>query len=206
MRRIRAGVILSVGLAVASCGGGSSTEPEDSLTPAEALALLEVTMNPGLQLLSGDEINEIVTPGGASLQFTGQCTIGGTVAVDAQVTPSLGPGDDGAGVGVSATLVHADCMERHTGTGITFTVDGAPEVEMSIELSISTEFMFEISGTVAGTVQWATGDGRSGSCRMDVDLESVDDPDALLGFSITVAGQACGAQINESFSGAATFS
>ena len=128
------------------------------------------------------------------------------MAVDAQVTPSLGPGDDGAGVGVSATLVHADCMERHTGTGITFTVDGAPEVEMSIELSISTEFMFEISGTVAGTVQWATGDGRSGSCRMDVDLESVDDPDALLGFSITVAGQACGAQINESFSGAATFS
>ena len=205
MGRIRAGVILSVGLAVASCGG-SSTEPEDSLTGAEALALLEVAMNPGLQLLTGDDATEIVTPDGAVLHFTAQCSMGGTVAVDARVTPSGGPGDDGGGVGVSATLVHTDCMERHAGTGITFTVDGAPEVEMSIELSISTEFMFGLSGTVAGTVQWATDDGRSGSCRMEVDLESVDDPDALLGFSVTLAGQACGAQINESFSGVPTFS
>ena len=85
MGRIRAGVILSVGLAVASCGG-SSTEPEDSLTGAEALALLEVAMNPGLQLLTGDDATEIVTPDGAVLHFTAQCSMGGTVAVDARVT------------------------------------------------------------------------------------------------------------------------
>ena len=98
MGRIRAGVILSVGLAVASCGG-SSTEPEDSLTGAEALALLEVAMNPGLQLVTGDDATEIVTPDGAVLQFTAQCSMGGTVAVDARVTPSGGPGDDGGGGG-----------------------------------------------------------------------------------------------------------
>lgn len=197
MHRIRAGLVLSVGLAVASCGGDGSTEPEDSLTGEEASALLEVTMSPGLEVLASDEINEIVTPAGASLQFTGQCTMGGTVAVDARVTPSLGPA--GGGVEVSATLVHSDCIERHTETGVTFTLNGAPEVETSIALSIS-ESGLGISGTVAGTVRWATDDGRSGSCQMDVALEPANDPDALFGLSITLAGQACGTQINETFS------
>ena len=94
-------------------------------------------------------------------------------------------------------------METHAGTGITFTLDGAPDVEVSIALSTSTsptDFMFELSGSVDGTVQWATDDGRNGTCQMDVALEPVDDPDALLGLSVTLAGQACGAQIMESFS------
>ena len=73
MRCIRAGLILGVGVAVASCGG-SSTEPEDSLTGAEALALLEVAMRQGLDLeLDPGSVTQL--PGGG-MQLTVPCTIG----------------------------------------------------------------------------------------------------------------------------------
>ena len=208
MRRIPAGAILSIVLAAASCGGEGSTEPDDdTLTGEEALALVEIAMGQGL-VLAGNVTSgsEIVTPEGVMLQFTAPCAMGGTVAVDAQASFIGDPGDEGAesaGVGLSVTLVHSGCTERHEGTGIAFTLDGAPELEVSIELSFSAEFMVAISGTVDGTVRWATEDGRSGSCTMDVGIETVDDPDALL--SLTVAGQACGVQIMESFSTSGLF-
>ena len=48
MRGIPAGAILGIALAAASCGGESSTEPDDdTLTGEEALALLEVAMGQG---------------------------------------------------------------------------------------------------------------------------------------------------------------
>ena len=205
MRRIPAGAILSIVLAAASCGGESSTEPDDdTLTGEEALVLVEVAMGQGL-VLAGDVTsgNEIVTPEGVMLQFMALCAMGGTVAVDAQASFIGEPGDESAGMELSVTLVHSGCTERHEGTGIAFTLDGAPELEVSIELSFSAEFMLAISGTVDGTVRWATEDGRSGSCTMDVGIETVDDPDALL--SLTVAGQACGVQIMQSFSAAGLF-
>ena len=205
MRRIPAGAILGIALASASCGGESSTEPDDdTLTGEEALALLEVAIGQGLVL--ADDVtsgSEIMTPDGVVLQFMAPCAMGGTVAVDAQASFIGEPDDESAGMELSVTLVHSGCTERHEGTGIAFTLDGAPELKMSIELSYSAEFMVAISGAVDGTVRWATEDGRSGSCTMDVGIESVDDPDALL--SLTVAGQACGVQIMQSFSAAGLF-
>ena len=196
MRCIRAGLILGVGVAVASCGG-SSTEPEDSLTGAEALALLEVAMRQGLDLeLDPGSVTQL--PGGG-MQLTVPCTMGGTVRVSAQFSPVGDPNDDGAGVRTAVTLVHSGCIERHETSGITFTLDGAPEVEMTIELSISTEFVFGISGTVDGTVRWATDDGRRGSCALDVELETVNDASGFP--SITLTGRACGADIMESIPG-----
>ena len=205
MRRIPAGAILGIALASASCGGESSTEPDDdTLTGEEALALLEVAIGQGLVL--ADDVtsgSEIMTPDGVVLQFMAPCAMGGTVAVDAQASFIGEPDDESAGMELSVTLVHSGCTERHEGTGIAFTLDGAPELKMSIELSYSAEFMVAISGAVDGTVRWATEDGHSGSCTMDVGIESVDDPDALL--SLTVAGQACGVQIMQSFSAAELF-
>ena len=202
MRRIPAGAILSIVLAAASCGGESSTEPDDdTLTGEEALALLEVAIGQGLVLADDVSGSEIMTPEGVVLQFTAPCAMGGTVAVDTRASFIGEPGDESAesaGIELSVTLVHSGCTERHEGTGIAFTLDGAPELEVSIELSYSAEFMVAISGTVDGMVRWATEDGRSGSC-----IESVDDPDALL--SLTVAGQACGVQIMQSFSAAGLF-
>ncbi len=195
---IRAGLILGVGVAVASCGG-SSTEPEDLLTGAEALALLEVGMRQGLELTDELDPGSVTQLPGGGMQLTVPCTMGGTVRVSAQFSPVGDPNDDGAGVRTAVTLVHSGCIERHETSGITFTLDGAPEVEMTIELSISTEFVFGISGTVDGAVRWATDDGRRGSCALDVELETVNDASGFP--SITLTGRACGADIMESIPG-----
>ena len=161
-------------------------------------------------MLAGDVPgSETMTPEGVVLQFMAPCGMGGTVAVDARASFIGEPGAESAesaesaGVGLSVTLGHLGCTKRHEGTGLAFTLDGAPELEVSIELLFSTEFMAEISGTVDGTVRWATEDGRSGSCTMDVGIESVDEPEALL--SLTVVAQACGVQIMQSFSAAGLF-
>ena len=192
MHHLRAGLILGAGLAAASCGG-SSTEPEDTLTGAEALALVEVAMGQALQLsddaLGGDDGTGMPGP----MQLTLPCTMGGTVGLNAQVRPVAGDPD---GIGMSVTLAHSGCVERHQMTGITFTMDGAPDLDIDIELSISPQFAFEISGTVDGAVRWSTGDGRRGTCSIEVALEPGNDPNALL--SLDVTGQACGTQIMES--------
>ena len=206
MRRIPAGAMLSIALAAASCGGSSTEPDDDTLTGEETLALVEIAMGQGFVLAGDVSGSETVTPEGAMVQVTAPCAMGGTVEVDARASFIGEPGTESAesaSVGLSVTLVHSGCTERHEGTGIVFTLDGAPELEMSIELSFSTEFMLAISGTVDGTVRWATEDGRSGSCTMDVGIETVDDPDAFL--SLTVAGQACGVQIMDSFSSAGLF-
>ena len=203
MRRIPAGAILSIALAAASCGGSSTEPDDDTLTGEETLALVEIAMGQGFVLAGDVSGSETVTPEGAMVQVTAPCAMGGTVAVDGRASFIGEPGAESASVELSVTLVHSGCTERHEGTGIAFTLDGAPELEVSIELSYSAEFMVAISGAVDGTVHWATEDGRSGSCTMDVGIESVDDPDALL--SLTVAGQACGVQIMQSFSAAGLF-
>ena len=176
-------------------------EPEDLLTGAEALALLEVAMSHGLQLT--DELapgSETLTPDGAVLRFTVPCTMGGTVGVTARLGPAGRTGRRRRQRGsVDDPSFTRGCIERHETSGITFTLDGAPDLEMSIELSISTEFMLGISGAMDGTVRWATGDGRRGPCALDVEIETVSDPSGLP--TITLAGQACGADIMESIPG-----
>ena len=198
MRQLRVGLVLGVGLVVASCGD-SSTEPEDTLTGAEALALLEVAMRQGFELTDDLDPEMMTALPGGRMQLTVPCTMGGTVAVTAQLSPVGDPGSDDVGVGAAVNLVHSDCTERHETSGITFTLDGAPEVEMTIEISISTELLFGISGAVDGTVQWATGDGRSGTCLLDVDLATVNDASGLP--TITLTGRACGSEIMESMPG-----
>ena len=119
------------------------------------------------------------------------------MAVDARVGFTGEPGGDSGGVRLSATLVHSGCVETHQETGIIFTLDGAPDLEMNIEIAIGREFMITLSGRVDGTVRWATSDGRGGTCAFDVALEPVDDLDPML--AVTVTGQACGVQVMELF-------
>ena len=98
MRRIPAGAILSIALAAASCGGESSTEPDDDTpTGEEALALLEVAIGQGF-VLAGDVTSgsEIMTPDGVVLQFMAPCAMGGTMSTD-----------DFSFVGVSLGMKHS---------------------------------------------------------------------------------------------------
>lgn len=207
MGRIPAGLLMGIALATASCGESTTELGGDALTREEAVALIEVAMGQGFTV-AGDVTggDEVLTPEGATLQFMAPCTRGGMVAVDVEAGFVGGPGSqnpEGGGVRLEATLVHSDCTETHAGTGFVFTLDGAPDLDVTIELLYSENFAPTISGSLAGTVRWATEDGRSGSCSVDIRIEPLDDPGALLG--LTISGQACSAQIMESFSATGLF-
>ena len=197
MRRVLAGVILSAALATASCGSDSTGPEEDSLTDAEAIALVEVSMLQAFEAADGAvSETEVPTPGGSAVELTAPCPMGGTVAVSGKANFTGDPVSERIGVSVSMTLVHSGCTARHEEAGITFTLDGAPDLDTTVELSISGEFDLEIAATLEGTVRWATDDGRSGSCRMDLEIEtSVGEACA---FTTTLTGEACGAQLMES--------
>ncbi len=79
-----------------------------------------------------------------------------------------------------------------------FTLDGAPDLVMGVELATMGALMLELSGGVDGTLRWATDDDRSGSCRIDLDIGTVIDESGL---DATLNGRACGMQMMESESG-----
>ena len=70
------------------------------------------------------------------------------------------------------TMIHSDCVVTPEDTGLALTLNGAPNLAISLALSIMGDLGFALSGEVDGTVRWATDDGRSGSCRIDLDIEA----------------------------------
>ncbi len=202
MRRVLTGVILSSVLATASCGSNSTGPEEDSLTAGEALALVEISTSQVFQAADNAVVgSETVTPGGSTIELTAPCSMGGTVAANGRANLTGDPVSQRLAASVAVTLVHSGCTERHSEAGITFTLDGAPGLEVSVEVSVGGDFQtgevqLEISGTLEGTVRWATDDDRSGSCEMDLEIET--GLNENFGFTTTITGQACGTQVMES--------
>ena len=195
MRFVLAGLVLGSVVGLAACGD-DSTGPEDSLTREEALALVEGAASQGFELTENVAFgSDVITPGSPIEEFTAPCPMGGAVTVNPQAEFTGDPDSEDVAVSMSVTLVHSDCMITHEGTGIAFTLDGAPNLAISVALSFMGDFGFTVNGEVNGTVRWATDDDRSGSCRIDLDIEAGIGPS---GFTSTLAGQACGAQIMES--------
>ena len=185
-------ILGGLALALVACGDDGPTEPTgDPLTADEALALVEVAVGEGLGLAL--DVDEVVGTGTSStVQFTAPCSMGGTLAVNGEANLTGGdPQSESLAVSLSLTSVHSDCVERHDGTGLVFTLNGAPNLVTSLELSVS-ELEFEFSGALDGTVRWAVGEGRSGSCLIDLDIAAV-----IFEGTSTLTGQACGNQISE---------
>ena len=110
--------------------------------------------------------------------------------------------DEDVSVSLSMTMIHSDCVVTPEDTGLALTLNGAPNLAISLALSIMGDFGFALSGEVDGTVRWATDDGRSGSCRIDLDIEA---EIGLSGLTATLTGQACGAQFTASDAGMFSF-
>ena len=70
----------------------------------------------------------------------------------------------------------------------TFTVDGAPEVNVSLDMT-STEDAVTVSGTETGGFSFTSSDGRSGSCSLDVTFSVVT---GSANVENTITGTVCG--------------
>ncbi len=70
----------------------------------------------------------------------------------------------------------------------TFTVDGAPHIDLVLNLT-STQDALTLSGTETGGFSFTSSDGRSGSCTLDVTFSILTDS---TGITSTVTGTICG--------------
>lgn len=153
-----------------ACGDGTGLDAE--LSEADAAALAEAVMQAAVSTtatgpaaaapVSGPQAAPYASE--ASVSFTADCLLGGTVDVDGNIEVS---GDDETGEGSLALSVsqnHSGCTVEAE-NGVVFTFDGAPRLEL--DLVIATDGVGELgwSGTIAGAVDWATNE-REGRCTV----------------------------------------
>ena len=195
-------------LALVACGGDDSpTEPLDALTRAESTALVGIVV---YQTTSAFEALDTGGPGSAMVPASGPArqagavpiagtvprALGGTVAVGGTVSQMGDGGDGNVTLSAALTLAHAACVARDEDTGIVFTVNGDPELAVGFELAF-TETAITYSGSIKGSVRWATDDDRSGRCSIDVDVSVAIGADAV---NANITGEACGNGVDETVS------
>ena len=208
MRLVLAGLVLGFAIGLVACGDDSTGPDEDSLTREETLALVKAATSPVFEVITEEnsahegeilDLRSLIQE-----EFTAPCLMGGTVTVNNLQAEFMGDPDSDKDVSVSLsmTMIHSDCVVTPEDTGLALTLNGAPNLAISLALSIMGDLGFALSGEVDGTVRWATDDGRSGSCRIDLDIEAEIGPS---GFTSTLTGQACGARFTESDAGMFSF-
>lgn len=194
MRWNLTGLVLSSSLALVGCGDSPTETPAsgDRLTEEEAVALVEVS------LLDDDIFDRMLEVGftSSAVQFTSPCSMGGTVAVNGQGDLTENTASESVTLSLSTTLVHSDCVIRHNATGAVFTLNGAPDLDVNLAIEFAGDLggsgdLLAYDGMLDGAVRWATNDGRSGSCPMDLDLELTGDE------NLQLTGRACGVQVSE---------
>jgi len=177
----------SVTIAVSACGGDSTgTNAGDPLSVQEALDVY-AALNQALAQAFGGVAGPAASPGAtmdAIPAVTANCPAGGNVRVsgsyDSNINSQTGMGD------FSFTFKEEinDC--KVTSGGNEFTVNGDPDISITGDLTIGENFSF--TGTYAMTGGFGyTGDGRSGSCAMDVSVDYGD---------FSVSGSICGQNIS----------
>ena len=184
----------------ASCGGdGGPTEIENNISEAEAMAVFAEVLSAVFTV--GFSTGSSVADGQAGaasdeiiIDATAACDGGGTIAVSGRFAFDI----DGQGSGSGSydlTETPSDCSVT-TGTGVTYRVNGDPNIHMAGSYSYSQgapQGTFDMS--FSGGLNWtATNGGASGSCRMD--LVYAFDWGTSHG---SVTGTICGYEINQQY-------
>ena len=161
--RIIAG-FAALGFAVSACGDdegstGTSMNSGDPLTTAEALAVygeLQAALNDALAPPIASAAAEPIPT------TTANCDLGGSISLSGDVSQS---GDN-----ITFTLNEDINGCVISSGGVTFTVNGAPRIVMSGDISFSGT---TLSGTfdMTGGFDYTSDDGRAGGCAMDVTVD-----------------------------------
>lgn len=188
-------------VALAACGDDGVSP--GNLTEEEAQELATAIFSQSLfDALTLNYEQPAQAPGGpqlamytATVQSTGQCPLGGTVAIDAVVDVET---DDQTGAGTvdfTVDLVHAACVVQGQ-MGTQFTLTGNPDLGFDFLMTTDAQQNAEFSGGVTGSIAWST-EGKDGTCSIGYQFSG---SSSANGFSFQTEGNVCGTTFSESFS------
>lgn len=195
------GLTTALALTVVACGDdGTGLNDGDELTSAEVAAVMAVfgsafeSVGVSAQAVS-QRLSTIDFSGAAPAQApidvneTFDVSVpceSGTLEVSGSITGSI---DDVTYDIDITTTVRWDPNGCVVGDGTnTFTVDGAPHVDLVLDMT-STQDALTMSGTETGGFSFTSSDGRSGSCALDVTFSVVT---GNTGIDSSVTGTICG--------------
>ena len=166
-----------------ACGDDAMEPEEDMLTLEEAEALFEAIQNIGVTDLE----DEITSP---TVEITTPCSGGGETAATVTLLPS--GTEEVSTISIDATLVPRDCVV--SARGLTFTLNGAPNLRqtgaLSISISDDLNVVFDLDFSFFGTLAYGL-DERSGSC--DVSFRAVSSVDLAASMQTgSASGTLCG--------------
>ena len=182
------GLTTALALTVVACGddltGGT---PDDELTSSEVAAVLAAFGSAFESAASGAQAApaQVVESVNETFDVSVPCESGNLV-VSGSIT---GSADVETFISDLTTTVSWDPNACVVGQGTnTFTLDGAPSVELVLHLT-STQVALTLTGTETGGFSYTSSDGRSGTCALDVTFSIATTP---TGVERIVTGTICG--------------
>jgi len=216
MRSRLAMLTLAVAVPLAACGGDDGVGLSgDPLSDSEAQALAQVVMSQGLEASQEAEAAQSAARAAGSstaaipfsydLDVTTPCVVGGTFnvvgSVDGDVTFD-GEEIQTLDATYSFQHTHSDCAVpvMVEDSEIEFTLDGHPNVTHTYDIIADAGSSVELAGDIDGAVDWATDDGRSGTCpiNISIDVAGFSFSETTGTLSVAVDGVVCGVSISES--------
>lgn len=207
-------IILSLAVAVplAACGGDDGVGLSgDPLTNAEAQALAQIVMSQGLeaseQEAAATAARAASAPAAVPVEVhrnvsveNAPCPVDGTFSVSGSLDGTIDAATEDIDATYTLEHTHSGCVVPHEGTGLEFTLDGHPSVTHTYDLLVQGGESVDLSGSIEGAVDWATDDGRSGTCPIDftIDVSGFSLSETTGSLSVSVDGSVCGVDISDS--------
>ncbi len=182
------GLTTALTLTVVACGDDATgVTSGDELTSTEVAAVLAALGSAFESVGAGAQAGAAQAPISVSENFNVSVPCeSGTLNVSGSISGTV---DDVTFDTDLTTTVRWDPNACVVSDGTnTFTVDGAPYIDLALDLT-STQDLVTVSGTQSGGFSFTTSDGRTGSCSMDVTFSIVTTATSV---DATVTGTICG--------------
>ncbi len=169
-------------LVAAACGGSpTGTNSGDPLTEQEIQAVLDAlggslggvtsasVVSANVLDSGGPNLSTAAEPINVNLDVTVPCQSGGNIGLDGSMNGDVDTQTGEGSVDVDFKWIINGCVVPTQST--TVTVQGDPHIQFAATFTFSQD-SFSMDGTQAGGFSFTTGDGRSGSCAIDLSFQS----------------------------------
>ena len=157
---------------VGACGDDpTGVTSGDELTSSEVTAVLAALSSAFASVGAGAQAGAAQAPISVSEDFnvTVECE-SGTLKVSGSIDGTVDDETFDTDLTTTVRWEPNACVVSDETT--TFTVDGAPYIDLALDLT-STQDLVTVSGTQSGGFSFTSSDGRTGSCSMDVTFSIV---------------------------------